>query len=114
MENNGNGINWKKEDGDRRTRQTFWTEGKIVLSIFIAGIGLMFTIFNIFLNPIKEVQKDIALIQQDINTIQLNHEQHIQDILSQIKDLKEKEGEQDKQIQAALNSLIRLETMHIK
>ncbi len=114
MENNGNENGWSKEKADRRTTKIFWTEGRIVLSIFVAGIGLMFTIFNIFLIPQKNIEKNIALMQKDINVIQTNHETTIQNIMIQIGKLEEKELAQDAQIKVSLDGVLRLLTMHEK
>lgn len=66
---------------ERRAEQ--WYESKIVFLITILSpvVVIMMFIFG--------MRTDIALIQQDINTINSNHEVHIQDINQELKEQKE-------------------------
>ncbi len=42
---------------------------KLVLSVFLAGSGLVIWLFSIALNPQNEIRQSLALIQQDISSI---------------------------------------------
>lgn len=63
----------------------------------IVAIAGVFT----FLLPIVisyfQIKTEIALIRQSIDNINNNHEVHIQDILQEIKEIKAKDTEQDKE-----------------
>lgn len=55
----------------------------------------------VFLFPVVvsyfKIQTEIALIRQSIDNINNNHTVHIQDTLQEIKEIKVKDAEQDKQ-----------------
>ena len=48
--------------------------------------------------PYYSIKESIALIQQDISTINTNHEAHIQDILTRMEKGDIRDSERDKQI----------------
>ena len=66
--------------------------------ILFSEVGIVVMIGSFLLGvvvPFFDMKKDIALIQQSIESINNNHEAHIQDILDQIKEIKEKQLRQD-------------------
>ena len=71
-------------------RGVLTSEVKFVLGIvlFVGGV----------VAPYYNQQQDIALIKQSISNINSNHEQHIQDILQELKEMKQTEIELQKQI----------------
>ena len=79
---------------ENKVEEILISKGKLVVSIFTAGIGVI--IFVIV--PIYDIKTDQALISQSIQTINLNHESHIQSILDEIKEIKQKDSDQDKLI----------------
>ena len=92
------------ENGNRESkiRKVLFNE----ITILIGIIGFVSSMIW-FLATIKI---DIALIQSDINTIQLNHEQHIQDIIVEIKTLKDKDTDICEQIIENQKSIIKIIT----
>ena len=104
--NGGNGTT------EEKARRVFLGEGKLIISVFLAGTGIVFWAMGYFFNPVKNMEKDVALIQQSISNINTNHEAHIQDILEQMKDMKAKDIEYDKRLQANQESIIYLFTIH--
>lgn len=96
------------------TENKVWTilgnRGRLLLEAFLLGTGLMLWVGVYLFSPINEIKTNIALIKQDINTIQLNHEQHIQDIYTQILDIKKGDALQDIAITKQNESIIRLLT----
>ena len=67
---------------------------------------------NFVFSPINGVKTDIALIRSDINTIQLNHEAHMQTALQEIADLKRSDVEMDQRLEKQNEAIIRLLTIH--
>lgn len=99
---NGNGDKLKK-----------WaiTETKTLVSVFLAGSGIILWGYNLFYNPIRDVQADIELIQKDIATIQNNHEAHMQTALEEIKNLHAKDVELQEQEQETEKQMVRILTI---
>lgn len=64
----------------------------------VARYGALLVFFLPIVWFIFGIKTDIALIQQSIGNINQNHEAHIQDILGQIKDLKEEQINQQNEI----------------
>lgn len=64
---------------------------ELKLWIFLGGTILTVAV------PYFQIRTDIALIQQSVNTINLNHETHIQDIIKNIEELKKADLNQDKE-----------------
>jgi len=107
----------KKENGtngnnDAKIRGVFLGEGKLLVSVFLAGTGIVFWAVGYFFNPVKNMEKDVALIQQSVANINTNHEVHIQDILEEIKDIRNKDVETDRRLEATQSSIIYLLTIH--
>lgn len=71
-------------------KKVIW-DTKTVMSVFMLGSGAVLWVTNWVFNPINDVKTDIALIQKDIEIINTNHEAHIQDMLTEIKKIKEDE-----------------------
>lgn len=69
-----------------------WFESEVAR---YGAIIVFFVPITIFFFGIKT---DIALIQQSIWNINSNHEAHIQDILSALKDMRQEQLDQEKQI----------------
>jgi hypothetical protein len=57
------------------------------ITAVVALIGITFGVINWVNNPTIEIEKNVALIQRDIENINANHLMHIQDIVSDMKDL---------------------------
>ena len=94
-ENNGNGS---------KIRKALFNEVSLIASICALAIGV--TLF--IARPDAEMQQDIALIKQSIDTIENNHLVHIQDNL-------EKEcirnDKQDAQLNSIENSITKILTI---
>ena len=58
------------------------------------------------------LDKNQALIEQSIKTIQLNHEQHLQEAVEEIKDIKFEQTDILKKIDVDHEAIIRLLQMH--
>jgi len=85
---------------EKKVEEILISKGKLVVSIFTAGVAAI--IFVVM--PMYDIKTDQALIQQSIETINLNHEAHIQTILDEIKEIKQKDSDQDKLILEALRN----------
>lgn len=105
MDSNNNNLTEKIE-------KKFLQDYRIVVSAFLAGSGILMWVLLYVFNPMSAVQKDIALIQKDIAVINLNHEQHIQDILTQLKDLKEDNKSLDEKLDLQQQAITRLLQIH--
>jgi predicted PurR-regulated permease PerM len=66
-----------------------WFESRIGFMILAGGtvVSMMWAIFG----PITAIQKDIAVIQNNIVNINQNHETHIQDLTQSIKDIEKEQ-----------------------
>ena len=67
--------------------------------------------------PQQETAKDIALIRQSIDTINVNHMTHLQDYAEEIKDIKEREAEERKTQTQLMAELVKVSTQlddHVK
>lgn len=64
----------------------------------IGIVGMTITVFRFVATPLNEVNTDIALIQQSIETIKTNHLSHTQDLAQDIDRLAAIQVEQQKQI----------------
>lgn len=116
MEPRGGDI---EERAEKSARNVFFSDYRVVISAFIAGIGVLMWITMFIFNPMNQFKlamaeqgRDIALIKNDISTIKSNHEQHIQDILQQMKDIKLEHTAQDARLEANQKSIIVLMTLH--
>lgn len=71
-------------------KQALTDEVKFIISIvvFVAGV----------VAPYYNVQKDIALIQKDINIINTNHLAHTEDLAQDLKDIAITQKDQQSQI----------------
>lgn len=80
----------QNQNAELKTRKIFESE-------FARYMGIVILVFPMILF-VYQVKTDIALIQQDINNINMNHEAHIQDILQEIKEMKQIAIQQSNQI----------------
>ena len=64
-------------------KKVLTTEVKYVLGLLVFGFGVV--------TPYFSMKENIALIQKDISIINNNHEVHIQDIMVELKKIKEDE-----------------------
>lgn len=71
-------------------RSVLTNEVKFVVGIVVFVVGIV--------APYYSMRQDVALIQQSISNINTNHEAHIQDILQELKDMKEIGKSQQQQI----------------
>lgn len=71
-------------------RSILTTEVKYILGIIIFVAGVV--------APYYGIRQDVALIKQDINIINTNHESHIQDIVQQQKEMSAQILELQKQL----------------
>lgn len=62
----------------------------------VAIVSVVVFLFPVVVSYFK-IQTEIALIRQSIDNINNNHTVHIQDTLQEIKEIKVKDAEQDKQ-----------------
>lgn len=97
-----------KVGGSKSFKEFLYNQVALVLAVG----GFVWGIFNFLQVPqtkfegdIGGIRQDVALIQQSINTIQLNHEAHIQtameeiaDSKAQIEEIRKEQNEQDKEI----------------
>jgi len=98
-------------NGESKVRKVLFNEVTMVVAI----IGVVVGVMNWVRNPqeesnraIVQMDKNISLIQKDINTINSNHEAHIQDILKEIEEIKKREESRDKELQEEHDTLILL------
>lgn len=91
-----------------KVEMKFSKDYKTILSAFMAGSGLLMWILLYVFNPMAEVKTDIALIQKDISNINSNHEQHIQDIMQNIKEMKEEDKELRDKLDIQQQAIIKL------
>jgi hypothetical protein len=96
---------------ERKVEAIITSRARLVLEVFLAGTGLMLWVSGVIFSPINEVKTDIKLIQQDINTIQLNHEQHIQEMVAEIADVKKTEADLDARLETQNEAIIELLTL---
>jgi predicted RecB family endonuclease len=89
------------------------------VTLVIAVIGVAWGAFNYLNDPhvkitedVAKIHTDIALIQQSILTIQTNHEEHMQEALEEIKQLKEDDVKLDQQLSKQNEAIIKLLTIH--
>lgn len=75
---------------DRRAEA--WYESKVtfMISIMVPLVVILSFLFG--------MRQDIALVKQNIDNINTNHEAHIQDILQALKGLQEAQNTQEAQI----------------
>ena len=78
-----------EEKNDSLIRKVLTTEVKWIISVVIFVFGVI--------SPYFGIRQDIALIQKDIQVININHETHIQDILQQQKEMSAQILEMQKQ-----------------
>lgn len=84
----------------------FYKDSRVILSAFLAGIGLFAWIRTEFLNPndlkLNKIETDMALIKQEIITIRTNDLEHlkaqIDEFKIEYKDLNEKVTDLDKNV----------------
>jgi predicted PurR-regulated permease PerM len=84
------------------------SEGKIRKVLF-SEVGLVVTILVFLFGviaPYFTITRDIALIQQSIDNINTNHETHIQNILTNIKEIREKQASQDLLLQQNSDAIL--------
>ena len=80
-----------------------------ILKILKSEIGVVISIASfllVVLVPYYSIKTDIALIQKDISIININHEQHIQDILNELTKIKEDEVTLEKDLAITNQTLI--------
>ena len=80
-----------------------------ILKILKSEIGVVISIASfllVVLVPYYSIKIDIALIQKDISIININHEQHIQDILNELTKIKEDEVTLEKDLAITNQTLI--------
>ena len=82
-------CNTTTED-DSAIRKVLTTEVKWIIGVIMFVFGIA--------SPYFGMRQDIALIQKDIQIINLNHETHIQDIMQQQKEMSAQIIELQKQI----------------
>lgn len=84
-----------KNESTNLIRQVMTTEVKWVIGIivFVAGV----------IAPYYEIRQDVALIQKDIETINVNHLKHIEDIVQTQKEQQTQILEMQKQLWAVIN-----------
>ncbi|MDD5065237.1 MAG: hypothetical protein PHQ35_10835 [Phycisphaerae bacterium] len=104
MENNNN--------NETKPQPVFFKDAKFMFSAFLAGTGAMLWIMNFVFSPLTVVKQDIALIRQDINTIQLNHEKGMENALKELADMEREEMQQRDTIITLQKEMIRLQTIH--
>jgi hypothetical protein len=85
---------------------------RLIFEVFLAGTGLMLWVSVMFFSPLNDVKGDIKLIQKDINTIQINHEAHIENVYKELSDLKIKENETDIRLEKQNETIIKLLTIY--
>ncbi len=113
MEEKDNFMKGSKDGQENSFRKYLYNE----VTAVVALVAVTFGVVNWVNNPAKEMEKNIALIQKDIEIINTNHITHIQDILLQIKDIKEKEIIQDteiKTVELEVRETLTLLKQHIK
>jgi hypothetical protein len=76
------------------------TEVKFVIAVIGFVVGVV--------SPYYSMKQDVALIQKDISIINTNHEAHIQDILTEMKELKQTDIAQNDKIIQLQENIIRL------
>lgn len=87
-------------DSEKNTRAWLTTEVKFAIAVITFVIGVI--------TPYFAIQKDIALIQKDISIINVNHETHIQDIVTDIKEIRVEQKEQNGRIEQNQQAIIKL------
>jgi cell division protein FtsB len=94
------------ENGNNeKISKVFYKDAKLMLSVFLAGTGLVFWSINIFFNPVKNLEKDIALLQKDVQEIKINELTHI---YNELKDNKEYHDEEAKQIREIHDDVLKI------
>lgn len=106
------GIKHQKIKMETNTEKKIVFDTKMIISSFMAGSGVILWIISTVFSPINSVKTDIALIQKDISVINSNHEQHIQDLSQDIKEIKEKEQELEKVI--AITNQVLIDHLNLK
>jgi len=71
-------------------KKVLTTEVKYVIGLLVFGFGVV--------TPYFQMRENISLIQKDISTINNNHEAHIQDIMTELKEIKKNEVELEKNL----------------
>lgn len=87
------------------------------VSFAVAIVAVAFGVINWIYSPAKQMDKDIALIQQSIHTIESNHLTHLQNYAEEIKDLTAKDEQQQKdiiQMSKDVDRLLFLMEEHVK
>jgi len=81
------------EEKEKRTVQQVLKENAMTL-VWVVGVVFSFIMFIVI--PQQENSKNIALIQQSIDTINTNHLTHLQDFGDELTELAEVQAEQAK------------------
>jgi len=100
---------------NEKIKKIIYNEVTLVIAVFSFAWG----IFNYLNSPqikvsddISKIHTDVALINQSIGVIKNNHEAHIQQILEEIKALKELDQKLNERIEKQNEAIIRLLTIH--
>lgn len=84
------------QDNTSLIRSILNSEVKFVIGIAVFVFGGV--------APYFAIKEDIALIQKDIQTINLNHESHIQDIMTRLEKLEESRDIQQQTLIKLINN----------
>jgi hypothetical protein len=84
---------------------------KILTTEVKYAIGIVVFVFGV-VTPYYQVKEDISLIQKDISIINTNHEVHIQDMIAEIKKIKEDEVTIEKNL--AITNQVLIDHLNLK
>lgn len=83
-----------------KIRSVLTTEVKLIIGIVVFAVGIV--------APFYTMKTDIALIKQNIETINTNHLAHMQDLEQQIKDMQADQKVQNDKIEQNQMAIIKL------
>lgn len=86
------------------TLQWLWKERKLIVSIFLAGWGIMFWVMTFLFNPVNDLRADLRVFQTSVN--QTNTAQDVA-----IEKVEKKQEADDKEDSEVANRVTRIEAV---